>query len=148
MLGYVFRYSKQTKAPAIKAAINVIDEPSEEPVNKTIDGIEMAIATAIARKIAPMTDKIMFATLIDRAEWMRCPNLSRSSASFWPQYCIHRYLLTIPKIIFNYFCCALSTNCDVKDAVSGVIFDQNQYHAGAVYMFAFPNGSVMYFGYP
>ena len=57
MLGYVFRYSRQMRAPAINAAINVMDDPSDVPVIRTIDGTEMAIATAIARKTAPMTKK-------------------------------------------------------------------------------------------
>ena len=50
MLGYVFRYSRQISAPVIKAAINVMDDPSDVPVIRTIDRTEMAIATAIARK--------------------------------------------------------------------------------------------------
>ena len=40
MLGYVFRYSRQISAPAIKAAINVMDDPSDVPVIRTIDGTE------------------------------------------------------------------------------------------------------------
>jgi hypothetical protein len=48
MLGYVFRYSRQMSAPAINAAINVMDDPSDFTVIRTIDGTEMAIATAIA----------------------------------------------------------------------------------------------------
>jgi hypothetical protein len=59
MLGYVFKYSRQINTPAINAAIRVIDDPSDVPVNSNIDGIEIAIATAIARSIAPMTNKIM-----------------------------------------------------------------------------------------
>jgi hypothetical protein len=95
MLGYVFRYSRQISAPAINAAINVMDDPSDVPVIRTIDGTEMAIATAIARNIAPMTKKIMLTTLIDRAVRILCPRLSRSSASFLPQYCIRKDKLTI-----------------------------------------------------
>ena len=73
MLGYVFRYSRQMSAPAINAAINVMDDQSDLPVIRTIDGTEMAIATAIARKIAPMIKKIMLTTLIDRAVRILCP---------------------------------------------------------------------------
>ena len=50
MLGYVFRYSRQMSAPAINEAINVMDDPSDVPVIRTIDGTEIAIATIIARK--------------------------------------------------------------------------------------------------
>jgi hypothetical protein len=95
MLGYVFRYSRQMSAPAIKAAINVMDDPSDAPVIRTIDGTEMAIATASARNIAPMTKKIMLTTLIDCAVWILCPCLLQSSASFLPQYCIRKDKLTI-----------------------------------------------------
>ena len=38
MLGYVVRYSRQMSAPAINAAINVMNDPSDVPVIRIIDG--------------------------------------------------------------------------------------------------------------